>query len=112
MPPAGIRAGHLLIYAEVVVVLLPHAPPAADPPLGVSWLPRAPQLMCDTGHDDGREAFPGTADRDSVDQQHRTAFCALKRARVFELYKPDVFMDSGFMVDASLEVLRLSLIHI
>ena len=47
---------------------------------------------------DGRDSLLGTTDS-SVDQQHRTTFCASKRAR--SSYKPAIFMDSGFLVDAS-----------
>ena len=50
----------------------------------------------------GREAFPGTTNR-GIDQQHRTTFYALKYAR--SSYKPAIFMDSGFLVDTSLEML-------
>ena len=51
----------------------------------------------------GREAFPGTTNR-GIDQQHRTTFYALKYAR--SSYKPAIFMDSGFLVDTSLEMLE------
>ena len=51
---------------------------------------------------EGRQPFPGTA-HSSIDQQHRTIFCALKDAR--SSYKPAIFMDSGCLVDTSLEVL-------
>ena len=51
---------------------------------------------------DGKEPFPGTTD--TIDQQHRTTFCALKHAR--SSYKPTIFMDSGFLVDTSLEMLE------
>ena len=52
------------------------------------------------GEQDGIEAFPGTTDS-SIDQQHRTTFCAWKHAR--SSYKPATFMASGFLVDASSE---------
>ena len=52
---------------------------------------------------DGREAFPGMTNS-SIDQQHRTTFCALKHAR--SSHKPAIFMDSGFLVDTSLEMLE------
>ena len=42
---------------------------------------------------DGRDSLIGTTDS-SVDQQHRTTFCALKHARSSN--KPAIFMDSGF----------------
>ena len=51
---------------------------------------------------DGKETFPGTT-KTSIDQQHRTTFCALKHAR--SSYKPTIFMDSGFLVDTYAEVL-------
>ena len=38
-----------------------------------------------------------------MDQQHRTTFDALERAR--SSYKPPIFMDSGFLVEAALEIL-------
>ena len=38
-----------------------------------------------------------------MDQQHRTTFCALEGAR--SNYKPAIFMDSGFLVEAALEML-------
>ena len=37
-----------------------------------------------------------------MDQQHRTTFCALEDAR--SSYKPAFFKDSGFLIDASLEL--------
>ena len=49
---------------------------------------------------DGGDSFLATAD--SIKQQYRTAFCALKHTR--SSYKPDIFMDSGFSFDASSEV--------
>ena len=51
-----------------------------------------------------REAFPGTTNSSTIDQQHRMTFCALKHAR--SSYKPAIFMDNGFLVDASLEMLE------
>ena len=51
----------------------------------------------------GKEAFPGTTNS-SMSQQHRTTFCALKDAR--SSYKPAIFMDSGFLVDTSSEMLE------
>ena len=51
---------------------------------------------------DGRGSLLGTTDS-SVDQQHRTTFCALEHAR--SSYKPAIFMDSGFLVHASCGVL-------
>ena len=45
----------------------------------------------------------GTTHNSSTDQQHRTAFYALKDAR--SSYKPAIFMDSGFLVDTSSDVL-------
>ena len=51
---------------------------------------------------DGRDSLIGTTDS-SVDQQHRTTFCALKHARSSN--KPAISMDSGFLVDASSGVL-------
>ena len=52
---------------------------------------------------DGRDSLRGTTDR-SVDRQHRTTFCTLKHVR--SSYKPAMFMDSGFLVDASSGVLE------
>ena len=52
---------------------------------------------------DGRDSLIGTTDS-SVDQQHRTTFCALKHARSSN--KPAISMDSGCLVDASSGVLR------
>ena len=52
---------------------------------------------------DGRDSLIGTTDS-SVDQQHRTTFCALKHARSSN--KPAILMDSGFLVDASSGVLK------
>ena len=46
----------------------------------------------------GSDSLLGTTDS-SVDQQHRTTFYALKHAR--SSYKPAIFMESGFLVDAS-----------
>ena len=51
---------------------------------------------------DGKESFPGTT-HSSMDQQHRTTFSALKDAR--SSYKTAIFMDSGFLVDTSSDVL-------
>ena len=39
----------------------------------------------------------------SMDPQHRMIFCALECA--CSSYKPAIFMDSGFLVEAALEVL-------
>ncbi|CAM9529130.1 unnamed protein product, partial [Laminaria digitata] len=47
--------------------------------------------------------FPGTTNS-SIDQQHRTTFYALKQAR--SSYKPAIFMESGFLIDSSSEVLE------
>ena len=52
---------------------------------------------------DGKEAFPGTTNS-CIDQQHRATFCALKHAR--SSYKTTIFMESGFLVDSSLEILE------
>ena len=52
---------------------------------------------------DGKEAFPGTT-HSSIDQLHRTTFCAMKHTR--SSYKLTIFMDSGFLVDTSLEMLE------
>ena len=48
---------------------------------------------------DGRDSLLGTTDSSSVDQQHRTTFCALKHAR--SSYKPTISMGIGFLADAS-----------
>ena len=48
------------------------------------------------------DSLIGTTDS-SVDQQHRTTFCALKHARSSN--KPAISMDSGFFVYASSGVL-------
>ena len=50
----------------------------------------------------GRESFPGTI-YCSMDQQHRATFCAFKDARSSK--KTAIFIDSGFLVDTSSEVL-------
>ena len=50
----------------------------------------------------GREACAGTI-HGRIDQQHRTTFCALEDRR--SSYKPPFFVDSGFLVGASFEVL-------
>ena len=49
---------------------------------------------------DGGDSFLATTD--SIKQQYRTAFCALKHAR--DSYKPAIYMDSGLSFDASSEV--------
>ena len=49
---------------------------------------------------DGGDSFLATAD--SIKQQYRTAFCALKHTR--SSYKPAIYMDSGLSFDASSEV--------
>ena len=46
---------------------------------------------------DGGGYFPATAD--SIKQQYRTAFCALKQTR--SSYKPAIYVDSGLSFDAS-----------
>ena len=46
--------------------------------------------------------FPCEDPYDNMDRQQRTAFYPLKDAR--SSYKLAIFMDSGFLVDASLEV--------
>ena len=46
---------------------------------------------------DGGGYFPATAD--SIKQQYRTAFCALKHTR--KSYKPAIYVDSGLSFDAS-----------
>ena len=51
----------------------------------------------------GRESFPGMT-HSGTDQQHRTTFGALAGTR--SSYKPAVFMDSGFSVEAAWETLR------
>ena len=51
---------------------------------------------------DGREAFPGTT-HSSMDRQRRATFYALKYAR--SRYKPDILMDSGFLVHTYAEIL-------
>ena len=51
---------------------------------------------------DGRASLQGTTDS-SVNQQHRTTICGLKHAR--SSCKPAIYMDSGFLVVASLGVL-------
>ena len=51
---------------------------------------------------DGREAFLSTTNS-SINQQHPTTFCALKPTR--SSYKLAIFMDSGFLVHISLEML-------
>ena len=45
---------------------------------------------------DGRDSLISTTDS-SVDQQHRTTFCALKHAR--SSYKPTILMGGGFLAD-------------
>ena len=45
---------------------------------------------------DGGNSFPATTD--SIRQQHRTAFCALKHTS--SSYKPAIYMDSGLSFDA------------
>ena len=45
-----------------------------------------------------------TTNNSSIDQQHRTTFCALKLAG--SSYKPTIFMDSGFLDHISLEILE------
>ena len=47
---------------------------------------------------DGSDSLVGTTDS-SVNQEHRTAFCASKHA--LGSYKPTISMDSGILVDAS-----------
>ena len=49
---------------------------------------------------DGGDSF--LAATDSIEQQYRTAFCALNQTR--SSYKPAIYMDSGLSFDASLEV--------
>ena len=49
---------------------------------------------------DGGDSFPATTD--SIEQQYRTAFCALKHTR--SSYKTVIFMDDGLSFDASSEV--------
>ena len=49
---------------------------------------------------DGGDSFLATAD--SIKQQNRTAFCALKHTR--SSYKLAIYMDSGLLFDASSEV--------
>ena len=51
---------------------------------------------------EGRVSLLGIADS-SVDQQHRTTFCALEHVR--SSYKPAILMGSGFLADASSGVL-------
>ena len=50
---------------------------------------------------DGRDSFPGMT-HSSVDQQHRTT-CEFEGAR--SGHNPAIFMDSGFLVEAALEML-------
>ena len=49
---------------------------------------------------DGGNSVPATTD--SISQQYRTAFCALKHIR--SSYKSDIYVDSGLSFDASSEV--------
>ena len=49
---------------------------------------------------DGGESFLATTD--SIRQQYRTAFCALKHTR--STYKPAIYVDSGLSFDASSEM--------
>ena len=49
---------------------------------------------------EGGDSFLATAD--SIEQQYRTAFCALKYTR--SSYKLAIYMDSGLSFDASLKV--------
>ena len=49
---------------------------------------------------DGGDSFLATAD--SIEQQYRTTFCALKHTR--SSYKLAIYMDSGLLFDASSEV--------
>ena len=51
-----------------------------------------------TEREKGRDSLLGTTDS-NVDQEQRTAFCALEHAR--SSYKPAILMDNGFLEDAS-----------